>query len=203
MTSPSRTASPSAVGSDSRVTGAPGPDGAAPHSAPASAEATPIEREGARVLFLDDCGRLLVVRGHDPHDPGREFWFTPGGGLEPGESARAAAVRELAEETGYVLEPEELVGPVWRRTAIFDFLSRPYTQHEEFFVGRVADAERRERTDAEWTAMEVETIDEVSWMAQPDLRDAPIEVFPVQLRESWDEFTRWNGVTRDMGEVDE
>ncbi len=144
-----------------------------------------------------------MVRGHDPHDADRTFWFTPGGGLEPGETMRAAAVRELAEETGYVLEEDELVGPVWRRVALFDFKSRPYTQAEEIFVGRVADAERRSRTASEWTEIEQETIDELAWMSESDVRDAPIEVFPATLREPWGWLMEWDGETRDLGEVDE
>ncbi len=161
-----------------------------------------VHRRGARVLLIDREGgtpRILMIRGHDPHQPDRAFWFTPGGGIEPGEAPRAAAVRELAEETGHVLEHGELHGPVWRRTALFDFASRPYTQHEEIFVGRLEDAEARARTTAEWSAIEAETIDEVAWMTQEEVRDASIEVFPRELREPWDAFVDWDGVTRDLG----
>ena len=58
------------------------------------------------------------------------------------------------------------MGPVWRRTAVFDFASRPYTQHEEIFVGRLADAERRPRGDADFTDDEHEALDEFAWMSQ-------------------------------------
>ncbi len=144
-----------------------------------------------------------MVRGHDPHEPERSFWFTPGGGLEHDESYRAAAVRELAEETGYVLEEHEISGPVWRRTAVFDFASMPYVQHEEIYVARLADAERRPQVDAAHTEQEVEALDEVAWLSRDELISDGREVFPVALLEPWDEFLAWNGVTRDMGEVDE
>ena len=158
-----------------------------------------VVRHGARVLLLDGAGRMLMVRGHDPHQPQRSFWFTPGGGIEEHESAREAAVRELAEETGYVLDVEELVGPVWRRTAVFDFFSRPYTQHEEIFVGLLADAERRPRTAAELTADETEALDEFAWLSRDQLRAEEREVFPSVLLEPWDVFTEWDGVTRELG----
>jgi len=158
-----------------------------------------IERWGARVLFLDGDGRLLLVRGHDPHQPERSFWFTPGGGVEGGESAREAAARELAEETGYVLEPHELHGPVWLRTAVFDFASRPYTQHEELFVGYLADAERRPRSEAEFTADEHEALDEFAWLSWDEVVAERREVFPDVLRDSWDVFTSWDGQTRSLG----
>jgi len=165
--------------------------------------ASRIERNGARVLFLDSEGRLLMVRGHDPHDPDRTFWFTPGGGIEPGESEREAAVRELAEETGYVLESTELRGPVWTRTAVFDFASQPYTQHEQFFVGFLADAERRERAVATFTDTELEAIDELAWLSQAELAADAREVFPDILRQSWQDFEPWDGVTRALGTVAE
>lgn len=47
--------------------------------------------------------RLLLVRVRD-----RDCWELPGGRVEPEESARAAAVRELWEETGERLAPEAL-----------------------------------------------------------------------------------------------
>jgi 8-oxo-dGTP pyrophosphatase MutT (NUDIX family) len=49
-------------------------------------------RDTARALVLDPQDRLLLiqyeaVRDVDPARPGlRAFWFTPGGGLEPGET---------------------------------------------------------------------------------------------------------------------
>src|SRR6478672_13028680 len=60
------------------------------------------------VAVLDPAGRLLMQeRGDDAlHDPGR--WGYPGGDLEDGEGFRAAAVRELHEETGLVVEPDRL-----------------------------------------------------------------------------------------------
>src|SRR5665213_2664370 len=54
---------------------------------------------------------LLVRRGHAPS---RGRWSLPGGRVEPGETAREALVREMAEETGLVVEVGELVGEVAR-----------------------------------------------------------------------------------------
>ena len=52
------------------------------------------------ILPLLDRQRLVLLRNHRPV-VGETLWEIPAGTLEPGEDPAAAAVRELAEETGY------------------------------------------------------------------------------------------------------
>jgi ADP-ribose pyrophosphatase YjhB (NUDIX family) len=58
---------------------------------------------GVRALATDGEGRVLLVRHTYRHG-----WFLPGGGVESGETAHEALVRELAEEGGV----EALSAPV-------------------------------------------------------------------------------------------
>ena len=57
------------------------------------------------VVVPDDQGRILLIRRVD-----NNYWSIPGGGMEPGESVRQAASREVSEETGINCEVTGLVG---------------------------------------------------------------------------------------------
>jgi len=57
----------------------------------------------AAVVFRDAGGRMLAVRKR-----GTDRFLLPGGKLEPGESPAEAAAREVQEELGVRVTPDEL-----------------------------------------------------------------------------------------------
>lgn len=126
-----------------------------------------LRRRAARVLVVDPADRLLLLRGHDPAAPGPRFWWTLGGGLEPGETPRAGAVRELHEESGIVVTEEALVGPLHRDVSSFAFGRWWVEQVNEFFAVRV-----RGWTTAPAAPGSVETasIDGAGWWTVQQLR---------------------------------
>ncbi|MBC8793922.1 MAG: RNA pyrophosphohydrolase [Tagaea sp. CACIAM 22H2] len=61
-------------------------------------------RPGVGLMLFDREGRVFVARRNDTPDA----WQMPQGGIDEGEDPRAAALRELAEETG--VTNAEIVG---------------------------------------------------------------------------------------------
>jgi 8-oxo-dGTP pyrophosphatase MutT (NUDIX family) len=93
-----------------------------------------IQRPVARVLLFDERDRLLLLFDPDP-DRG-QYWYPPGGRIEPGETPQAAARRELVEEIGV----DAGIGPaVLRRRARFTYGDRRFDQAEWHFTARVSD----------------------------------------------------------------
>jgi 8-oxo-dGTP pyrophosphatase MutT (NUDIX family) len=91
-----------------------------------------VDRDSVRVLVFDSHERLLLLQTTDPAEPERgTCWELPGGGIDPGETAKEAARRELREETGIV------VADVGNCLAVvegsFDFNGRTYRQREHVF----------------------------------------------------------------------
>ena len=95
-------------------------------------------RTAVRVVLSDLDGALLLFRDSDPGAPGSAWWMTPGGGIDPGESALEAAVREVREETGLVIAAGDLVGPVARRASVHGYSDLVTVQHEDFYLLTVA-----------------------------------------------------------------
>jgi ADP-ribose pyrophosphatase YjhB (NUDIX family) len=130
-------------------------------------------RHAARIILLDPADRVLLMRYDDPDD-GRH-WTTPGGGLEPGETYPAGALRELAEETGWT---DVALGPeVLRREHDMHHGRRLVRQDERIYLARTEQPGRPIRgVDAMhasdgiaawhwWSLAELDATGEVVWPA--------------------------------------
>jgi ADP-ribose pyrophosphatase YjhB (NUDIX family) len=66
---------------------------------------TPKHSVSVAGIVVDDSGRILVIRRRDNGQ-----WEPPGGVLEIGESFEAGVRREIEEETGILVDVEQLTG---------------------------------------------------------------------------------------------
>ena len=94
-------------------------------------------RRAARVLLVDSADRVLLFEDSDPLVPGSRWWMTPGGGIDDGESDISAAVREIAEETGYTITAGQLLGPIAHQVVVHGYADVVVEQTEVFFFAAV------------------------------------------------------------------
>ena len=154
------------------------------------AEVQRTQRTCSRVLAISPAGRVLLLRGHDPARPQFAIWHAPGGGVELGESAEQAAIREFFEEIGITIS----LGPhVWDRLSRFSYDDVPYEQYERYFVTYV-EAEF-EPSFVNMADYERDWVSGHGWFTVSELRDVQARdlLAPPDLPERFDELLRDGG----------
>jgi ADP-ribose pyrophosphatase YjhB (NUDIX family) len=114
------------------------------------------------VLLLDTKGEALFIRR--ARDPGRNKLAMPGGFIDRGETAEAAAIREVREEAGVKLDNLEFVTSF---PNLYTYREVEYPVIDLFFVARVQDR----------TARALDDVTEVVWLPPSSLRDEDL-AFP-------------------------
>lgn len=146
---------------------------------PVEPQSRPWRRRRAARVVMVAHSQILMLSDTDPGQPGSRWWTTPGGGIDPGETSVEAAAREVLEETGRVIAPEELLGPVAVRSVVHGFSDQVLAQQEEFFV--VLLSEPFEPSQDGFTPDEQITLDGWAWLPLADWNTIALPVWPAEL----------------------
>ncbi len=106
----------------------------------------PVFRRPSARGIIEKDGKFLVM-----HSRKYGYYKFPGGGLEAGESPTDALIREVAEETGYIVIPESIeeYGSVFRRERDTDNPDGIFEQVNYYYFCKVSD-ESVERTPEDY-----------------------------------------------------
>ncbi|HXY43644.1 MAG TPA: NUDIX domain-containing protein [Acidimicrobiales bacterium] len=151
-------------------------------------------RTGARVIVRDRDGLVLLFCGIDPHAPEVRYWFTPGGGLDPGETFEEAAARELREETGFELTA--LLDVVREDEVEFPFEGVMYRQEQRFYAVEVPVSGPAIDIDlGGWTEDERRSVSRYRWWSLAELESTGESVHPADLAALVRSVRRWGSAS--------
>lgn len=137
------------------------------------------ERKSARLLVISPSATVLLFRFVHKDGPlaGDDYWATPGGGVEPGETFEMAAIRELREETG--IRIDAVGASIAERRFPLQLPSGEWViSVEHYFVVPVGS---QTLSNTEWTANETKVIADADWWSGEALRTTQKTVWPENL----------------------
>ena len=134
-------------------------------------------RRTARILVLDEDGAILLLKTHWGRRSLPARWLTPGGGIDPGEDAHTAAVRELFEETGRRVG--SLGEPVAHRRTHLPPAEEYQVREATYFLLHTV---RFAVAADDWTEGEKDDIVGVRWFSPQELRSSADDFDPEDVR---------------------
>ena len=127
-------------------------------------------RETARVILTRPDGRILLLLTHFESRVGLPpRWITPGGGIDDGETIVDAAIRELREETGLMVNEGDLGELIAAIPGTWDWPDgETYHSYVDHFYSLVVDD--FELDTSGWTESELHDVLDIRWWTLDELR---------------------------------
>lgn len=144
-----------------------------------------LPRLAVRALILNPENEVLLIQGRDSKNPENTWWFTPGGGIEVGETPEQALRREILEETGITIYDAVPLGR--ERTSKFRFENTDYFQQESFYLVKVHDIEQ---VSLNLTEIEKRTFLNQRWWSIDELSASSEIFYPANLLTWLEEIIR-------------
>jgi len=134
-----------------------------------------LPRVGSALLVELGDRVLLGVRNKEPN---RGKWVLPGGGVEPFESVKEAARREIAEETGLVVEVGDQIGvfeiiepPNEHRLIVYSWATPVHGDlRADSDVLELRFVDRTELSELELSPIVKEVLVRTGWLEEPEVR---------------------------------
>ena len=106
-------------------------------------------RAGSRAVVVRDGSILLS------HETIPGWWLIPGGGMKEGETPEACCIREVEEETGFIVKPLRQFLTLYEYYEEYRYISHYFVC---WITGtgqmRLTDAEKRRGLEPEWIPLE-------------------------------------------------
>jgi 8-oxo-dGTP pyrophosphatase MutT (NUDIX family) len=141
-------------------------------------------RNAVKVVLLNDSDELLLMCMDDPtirslgEKYGGPFWTLIGGAIEPNESVREAAAREIFEETGLTASDVEIGPHVWTGEMDLVLYDRPTHIRQEFLVAR---AKTEQVSLAHLVGREKDVVRRLEWFSLDRIINGGERIYPVRL----------------------
>ncbi len=139
------------------------------------------ERQSARWIIVSPDREILLFQFVHSEGAlaGQEYWATPGGGLEDGETFEQAAVRELLEETGRTVSSTE--PHIAQRDFVLQLHDGEHVRaHERYFL---LETDVFIPSTCRLDSVELELMTDHYWWSEDQISQASALIFPENLIE--------------------
>jgi 8-oxo-dGTP pyrophosphatase MutT (NUDIX family) len=138
-------------------------------------------RPTARIMLVNEGKEVLLYKTHfDPEVQLPPRWLTPGGGIDEGETAQEAAVRELFEETGMRVDEKDLGEPILVASGTWLWGDGVHSHTYTDTIYRF-DVETFSPDTSGFTQDELRDVLEIKWWNVQELLDSEEQLAPQEL----------------------